>query len=147
VEVGPGELDGVLEILVVSLEEGERRGALAQQIARRDGSGARLPRARERDLAQIPDAPPALRSDMVANVGEGVAAVEGVALRLAQQVSDLAPDRLDDPEAGEELEVQADAQQPARIGQLATLWTMSPTRARPYSAALSPPMSRTGYNG
>ena len=52
--VRPGELDRVLEVLVVDVQELERRAALVEQVQRRHRAGARL--AAERDLAQRPDA-------------------------------------------------------------------------------------------
>ena len=122
VVVGAGELDRDLEVLVVGLEERERRGALAQQVARRDGSRARLrPAAGTRSrAAPTPRASGRGRSAR-GSAAKSVAALERRALGALEQVAGVVSHGLDDAEEREELEVQADAQQPAGIGEVAAL--------------------------
>ena len=78
VHVRPGELDRVLEVLVVDVQELERRLALVEQVQRRDRAGPRL--AAQRDLAQGPDTAPALDVDPPADLGERLAVLERVTL-------------------------------------------------------------------
>src|SRR5262249_34542810 len=63
VGIRPGQLDRVLEVLVVNLEELERRALLADEVHHRDGPGTRNAEPREGDAAKRPDLSPGLRID------------------------------------------------------------------------------------
>ena len=119
VRVRPGELDRVLQVLVVDVQELERRLALVEQVRGGDRTGARL--AAERDLAQRPDAAPALDVEPAPDLRERVAVLEDVALLGRQQVAGVVLDRLDHAEPGQQLEVEADAHEPAGVGEVAAL--------------------------
>src|SRR5215208_5651204 len=73
---------------------------------------------RELDLALVPHLAPAFCVDARADHGEPVVGFECLALGRREQVADVVADRLADAEKGEELQVQPDLHEPARIGQV-----------------------------
>ena len=118
VVIAPGQPDRVLEIVVVDMQEAQRRLLLGQQVRCRDRPGAGRAAPRELDLALVPDLAPAVCVDARADLGEPVVGFERLALGGREQVADLVADRLADAEKGEELQVQPHLHEPARIGQV-----------------------------
>jgi hypothetical protein len=118
VPVGAGKADRVLEVVVMGAEEAQRRLPLGQQVEGRDRAGARRAASRELDLAQLPHLAPGVRVDRGADLVEPPAPLERAALGGGQEVARVVLHRLRDPEEGEELEVEADAHEPAGIGEM-----------------------------
>ncbi len=116
--IRPGELDRVLQVIVVHVEELERRAALLQQVLRRHWTGARHAEACEADLTQLPHVSPRDRIDAPAHLPIEVAGLERGALARRQEIADVVANGLDDAEAREQLQVDADAQEPRGVAQV-----------------------------
>ena len=114
------ELDRLLQVLVVDVQELQRRALLAQQVQQRHGPGSRDALLRKRDLAKLPHGTPGVGVDAAADRREALA-LEGGTLLRRQQVADVGTHRVGDPEARQQLEVDADPQQPPRFGQVPLL--------------------------
>ena len=78
VEVRPGQLDGVFEVLMVGAQEGERGVLLPQQVG-----GAHGAPPAEADLPEPPDRPPGVDVDASPGLGVLGGVLELVALRRA----------------------------------------------------------------
>ena len=121
VVVRSGELDRVLQILVVHVQEGERRTLLLDRVERRHRPGAGHTEPWKRDLAHVPDPSPTGDVDTGADLRERRACLERAAFSRCQHVTEIVAHRFEDADAREQLEVHADAEQPRRVGEVTLL--------------------------
>ena len=111
-----GERDRLLQVLVVQAQELQRRAPLDQQVLSGHRAGARAPA--DRDLALLPELAPGAGVDPAPDRLERCARGERLALVRGQHGR---VDALDDPERGQQLEVEADAHEPSGVGEVAPL--------------------------
>jgi hypothetical protein len=102
VEVRPGQLDGVSEVIMVRAQECEDRVLLPQQVG---GADRALPT--EADLPELPHRSPGIDVHPFPDLRVLSGVLELVALRRCEDVDRVAHS-LGDTEAGQELEVEPD---------------------------------------
>ncbi len=100
----------------MNAQELQGRALLAQQVQQRHRPGSRDALLRERDLASLPHGSPGVCVEAAADRCEALA-LDGRTFRRSQQIADVAAHCFDDPEARQQLEVDAHAEQPPRFGQ------------------------------
>ena len=131
VVVAPGEPDRVLEVVVVDVQEAQRRLLLGQQVE--SPRPARCGACRGAGTGS--DAGPTPRASASASIDARISAnqsllLERGALGGGEQVADLVLDRLADAEEREELQVQPDPHEPPRDRRGAAPAPRCPGRAR-----------------